>query len=499
MFQNIYFKINHIIINECIQQQNENGPCPLLAVANILLLRGSIDLPAACLRSSVASASDVISMLANRALSRATNSTTSLSVQNKDSSSSDSLTHSDDDKKVVTLKEEEEEERKLLVSKQSQYNINELMSVLPKLVKGLDVNPKFTSGVEGYEYTQGVAALFDLLGVDLVHGWLVDPQEEELFALMEDKSYNQCVEMVVKANDARDLVTPASMLSLDENQEEGEWVDVQVEVPLDKQINEDTNNVSSESEIKSTIRTGTLIQTFLTTYAHQLTYHGLHTLHTHVKNNTLSVFFRNNHFSTITKHNDILYLLITDAGYADNSTIIWERLDHIDGDSDFVNSFFQLRIYDDNDNDADADADADSNMDYQLALQLSKETSSSATYPTTSFQQLPESSFPSTTNDTRAIIPPKEEEKLEENPSNPQPNTPKTAATTTSDNYDEAYAFALQAQYEADAASERLARQLHNEEEERLRLQRSNRGGTGNRNNVVVPPGTHSQKSCVIS
>merc|ERR1711982_52833 len=85
------------------------------------------------------------------------------------------------------IEDEEEAQRILLKNKQSQYEI--------------DVNPKFTCGVEGYEYTQGVATLFDMLGVDLVHGWLVDPQEEELHALLRNNSYNECVEMVIRAND----------------------------------------------------------------------------------------------------------------------------------------------------------------------------------------------------------------------------------------------------------------------------------------------------------
>lgn len=48
------------------------------------------------------------------------------------------------------------------------------MTVLPKLATGLDVNVRFT-GVSDFEYTPE-CSVFDLLGVPLYHGWLVDPQ-----------------------------------------------------------------------------------------------------------------------------------------------------------------------------------------------------------------------------------------------------------------------------------------------------------------------------------
>lgn len=48
------------------------------------------------------------------------------------------------------------------------------MTVLPKLATGLDVNVQFT-GVSDFEYTPE-CSIFDLLGIPLYHGWLVDPQ-----------------------------------------------------------------------------------------------------------------------------------------------------------------------------------------------------------------------------------------------------------------------------------------------------------------------------------
>ena len=47
---------------------------------------------------------------------------------------------------------------------------------------------------------------------------------------------------------------------------------------------------------------GLIAEQFLETTAAQLTYHGLCELTTAAKEGELSVFFRNNHFSTMTKH-----------------------------------------------------------------------------------------------------------------------------------------------------------------------------------------------------
>jgi hypothetical protein len=39
-------------------------------------------------------------------------------------------------------------------------------------------------------------AVFDLLGIPLVHGWLVDPQDSKTAAVFSNKSYNELVEML---------------------------------------------------------------------------------------------------------------------------------------------------------------------------------------------------------------------------------------------------------------------------------------------------------------
>lgn len=57
-------------------------------------------------------------------------------------------------------------------------NISDAIHHVPKLTTGVDVNPKFTS-IGAFEFTRDIA-IFDLLDIRLVHGWLVDPQVKNL-------------------------------------------------------------------------------------------------------------------------------------------------------------------------------------------------------------------------------------------------------------------------------------------------------------------------------
>ncbi|KAG9466992.1 hypothetical protein GDO78_015789, partial [Eleutherodactylus coqui] len=176
-----------------------------------------------------------------------------------------------------------------------QQNVNDAMTVLPKLSTGLDVNVRFT-GVSDFEYTPE-CIVFDLLNIPLYHGWLVDPQSSEAVQAVGKLSYNQLVEKIITCKHSSDpnLVTG-----------------------------------------------GLLAEQFLESSAAQLTYHGLCELMAAVNEGELSVFFRNNHFSTLIKHKGHLYLLVTDQGFLQEEKVIWESLHNVEGDSCFCDSDFHL-------------------------------------------------------------------------------------------------------------------------------------------------------------
>ena len=58
-------------------------------------------------------------------------------------------------------------------------NVSDAGIVLPKLQTGIDVNVKFSGSVKDFEYTNE-SIIFDLFNIALYHGWLVDPQQEDV-------------------------------------------------------------------------------------------------------------------------------------------------------------------------------------------------------------------------------------------------------------------------------------------------------------------------------
>ncbi|KAM7384933.1 hypothetical protein PAMA_012017 [Pampus argenteus] len=176
-----------------------------------------------------------------------------------------------------------------------QQNMSDAMAVLPKLSTGLDVNVRFT-GVTDFEYTPE-CIVFDLLDIPLYHGWLVDPQSPEMVAAVGKLSYNQLVEKII-----------------------------------DYKHSADSSRVSE----------GLVAEQFLESTATQLSYHGLCELNTTANEGEISVFFRNNHFSTIIKHKGHLYLLVTDQGFLQEEGLVWESLHNVEGDGNFCDSDFRL-------------------------------------------------------------------------------------------------------------------------------------------------------------
>ncbi|NXN02180.1 MINY1 hydrolase, partial [Sylvia borin] len=143
--------------------QSENGPCPLLAIMNILLLQWKVKLPP---QKEVITAEELMAHLGNCILA----------TQPRDTSEGLQLNF--------------------------QQNISDSMTVLPKLSTGLDVNVRFT-GVSDFEYTPE-CIVFDLLNIPLYHGWLVDPQSPEQVQAVGKLSYNQLVEKIITCKQASD-------------------------------------------------------------------------------------------------------------------------------------------------------------------------------------------------------------------------------------------------------------------------------------------------------
>lgn len=134
-----------------------NGPCPLIALCNVLLLRGKL-----VLRSDLHEISfEQLCSLLRAHLQR--------EVQDL----------------ALTSKNE-------LTVANAFAHLEEVSALLPKLENGLDVNCMFTTPT-AFESTSQLA-LFDLAGVRLMHGWCVDPEDRETARVIGQMSYNKLVD-----------------------------------------------------------------------------------------------------------------------------------------------------------------------------------------------------------------------------------------------------------------------------------------------------------------
>eukprot|EP00960_Hanusia_phi_P038332 753386-Hanusia_phi.AAC.5 len=142
-----------------ILMQNTNGPCPLLAISNVLLLQSKIQIH-----------SDLAYMDFRQ------------------------LIHLVGDYLVQFNPPHHNPE----MQANQQQQIDDALSTLPKLGRGLDVNVRFQK-VTDFEYTDELSVL-DMLGINLFHGWLVDPQDVTTMGVIRDMSYNQLLCLLVDAD-----------------------------------------------------------------------------------------------------------------------------------------------------------------------------------------------------------------------------------------------------------------------------------------------------------
>ncbi|KAN0043037.1 hypothetical protein ACTA71_010672 [Dictyostelium dimigraforme] len=243
-------RITYLKRDVSIILQNENGPCPLISIANVLLLSQKIYLDPDIQFITIKKLGDLIMKHAK-----------SLYKDNQD---------------VLDILED--------------YNKN----VLPSLEKGLIVNIYFDS-IQGFEKTEP-CQIFDYLNIKLVHGWIVDPNQKEVKQLIGNLNYNDLVPKIVTFEQSFPNAKPE----------------------LQQKMNDFANS-------------------------NQLTDYGLSLIQENLKEDELCVFFRNNHFATMTKHDGYLHILVSDVGYERENNIIWDRIMSKEGESIFLSGDFRSR------------------------------------------------------------------------------------------------------------------------------------------------------------
>jgi hypothetical protein len=268
----------------CYLLQGLNGPCPLLAVCNVLLLRRLLSLPVG---SKDADFDHLIQYIANMLIER--------------SNGSDEI-----QKSVLT----------------------DSFGILGTLNHGMDVNIRFT-GVDAFDHTRETA-VFEILGIRLLHGWIVSDDDYTVYPYISPLSYNEAVEKVAYYEEVKAKAI-------------------------------ETGNFDDASVDPYRMGEGEAIAQWLQQTSSQITSDGVIEINSQMKNGELAVFFRNNHFSVIHKREDRLFALVTDIGYAKTS-VMWESIDQLDGDTLYLDSSFSAVTAD--------RVRTGAESDYEMALRL---------------------------------------------------------------------------------------------------------------------------------
>lgn len=297
---------------KCIMQ-NENGPCSLIALCNVLLLQGRLkitppDRPAV----SYSYLSDILAdfLLSSESGMRASG------------------------------------------TRDNTAWLSAALSALPRIQHGFQVDVRFDGPMgfanhpmdtpapsvdsEGF----GELALFCLANVLLVHGWLPDPRDTQAFAaLRRAGSYNTAALRVAEADElAYGLLVQSTSTDPATRLAEA------AQVAQAQQATQGGHNAEKIQEAQ-------YLHQFLTSHATQLTPNGLTALQQVLSPGQLCVLFRNSHLSVLYRRHEtegapdapLLFTLVTDSAFLMEDNIVWESLEDVNGrQSHYYNSHFEL-------------------------------------------------------------------------------------------------------------------------------------------------------------
>lgn len=263
-----------------ILTQNLNGPCPLLALVNALILSTPSGVETALVETL------------------RTRETVSLGL-------------------LLDAVFDELMSGRRGTAAQELPDVGDLYKFLLALHTGLNVNPMFvpdtdspssstmlTAGAAGraggFENTADMK-LYRTFNIPLVHGWLPEADSEAAAAFTRvAKSY-----------------------------ETSQYVQFQEE-ELDAKLQSGEPLTEDEQQMFTDIHA---IKEFLNSWPTQLTDHGLKILRNSFQSGQVVILFRNDHFSTLFKdpRTDKLLTLVTDQGYSSHDEIVWESLVDVHG------------------------------------------------------------------------------------------------------------------------------------------------------------------------
>ena len=280
--------------------QNKNGPCPLLALVNALILGTKDD--------------------SDSALGNALRAREQVSLGLIIESLIDELTSEGPRGGGLEELPDVDELNRFLVMLHTGMNANPRLAARERQAPNLmdarnsvlhlptSINNDRKPGT--FEETQDVL-LYSAFSIPLIHGWLPPKSHPARAAFTRAAPTYEDAQTIQFGEE--ELEDKLSRLGL---------------TPVEQQLLQDIVSVKS----------------FLKTYPTQLTPHGLDVVSESLFPGAFAILFRNDHFNTIYKHPESgqLFTLVTDAGYSDRDEVIWESLVDVSGQqSEFFSGDFR--------------------------------------------------------------------------------------------------------------------------------------------------------------
>lgn len=202
--------------------------------------------------------------------------------------------------------------------------LNDALKLLPKLNSGLDIDPCF----DGSFNNDQVVSLFRSFNVELVHGWIVDPKSLFYKEIIETKSYKNAQRLLTEAESAKNqknlLVNEKEALELKANLLNKSLPSPPYEAArstspnpisgVEQSVGKTSTSFGAELDnynkrlyevstqlntIDSTLSQSASAKLFLDQNPTQLTEYGLEYLGNSLAPDSVAVLFRNGQFSTI--------------------------------------------------------------------------------------------------------------------------------------------------------------------------------------------------------
>ena len=269
-----------------IMVQNANGPCPLLALVNALVLTTGSDVTTALVETLRVREQVSLGLLLDAVIDEL------MSGRRRGSSG------------ILP-------------------DVGELYAFLVTLHTGMNVNPRFVPSEEatvnlmdapidipaslqesrkagGFEDTREMR-LYSTFSIPLIHGW-IPPRNHPAFAALKRtaETYEDAQNVMFREEELEEKLQQQGLS------------------PEEQLILEDIASVKY----------------FLSSTATQLTGYGLDTVTETLTPGSVAIFFRNDHFSTLYRHpkSGQLLTLVTDMGYAGHDEVVWESLVDVSGE-----------------------------------------------------------------------------------------------------------------------------------------------------------------------